>query len=429
MYEPEYVRVAIKAITQYGKSDTVAIAAICLCCIPPSPKREKILIVAPSGKQAHIIMNDVIDHLFDSKMITKMLDFPPGSLDRLKQERSKNRITFINGREIYTLTADADTITKEAKTLMGFGATTVIADESSLIPDVMFSKILRMVGGVQNGKLVKLGNPFEKNHFARAFTSKRYYAISIDWKQAVKEGRITEDFVEEAREEMPPLDFKIFYDCEFPEGGAEDALIPPEWIELAVAQYKNGGVGGEKKQSGIDVARFGRDASVYAHRVGGDLRPLKVERKMDTMQVSGWAGGLIEQDEPEITNVDVIGIGAGVYDRLDEMGYAVAPINVGASPTDEEKKQKFYNLRAEIFWHLREVFRPENGRSSIAIPDDPELKQELGEIRYKYSSERKIKIEEKDDMKRRIGRSPDKADAVALAFAENLEESPDISFG
>ena len=367
-------------------------------------------------------MADVIDHLFDDDDITAMLRYDPFTIERLKRERSKNRITLINDSEIFILTADVRTLSKQALNLMGFGATDVIADESGLIPDIMFSKILRMVGGVPNGKLIKIGNTFERNHFFKSLHSERYEKLIIDYKQGLSEGRITQEFLDEAREDMPPMDFQIFYECKFPEGGAEDSLIPYDWIRLAIDQEIPEG----DMQAGLDVARFGRDSSIYLLRSGGRVVKIKESQKIDTMALVGWVGNEIAEDKAKSV-VDVVGIGSGVYDRLEELGNDVFPFNGGETPTDDEAKNKFYNLRAEAYWALRDWFKPDKeGRSNISIPNDPNLIQELVELRYKYSSERKIRIEDKEEMKKRIGRSPDRADALSLAFFDLKGREPEL---
>jgi len=425
VYESSIKRAVIKAITQYGKSEVAAMALVMVAM----ERKEKILIISPSIKQSSIIMGKVIDHLFDHPYLTGMIEYH-GRLEQLKQERSKRRITMRNGSEIMILTAEARTVSKQAKSLMGFGASIVLVDESSLIPDELFSKILRMVGGIEGGKLIQLGNPFEHNHFGRAFKSDRYKKISINWKQAMAEGRVTQEFLDEAKEDMPPLDWIIFYESKFPVGGPEDALIPTDWIELAAKQE---GIDGEYKQAGLDVARFGGDQTVYIFRQGGVVKDIKVTDKMDTMAVVGWVRGHLDDDKPEVMTVDVIGIGAGVNDRLEELEAEgkvkteIIPINVGAGATDDEAKERFFNLRAEVYWYLRMRFKPDkNGKSQISIPNDKDLKRQLTEIRYKYSSERKIKIEAKDEMKKRLGKSPDKADALALAFFDVKQLEPDM---
>lgn len=438
IYDPDITRGAIKTTTQYGKSEVASMALLAIAV----ERKEKILIVAPSEKQASIIMGKVIDHIFDHTFIQGMVDYKTsGSIEKLKQEKSKTRVTFKNGSEIMILTADARSIQRESKNLMGFGASVVLVDESSLIPDTMFNKILRMVGGVKKGKIIQLGNPFENNHFGKAFAgitkhgffkTKRYFCLSINWKIALLEGRLNEEFLKEARETISELDWTIFYKVSFPEGGAEDGLIPRAWIELAVNQP---GCRGQFVQSGLDVARFGRDKTVYALRYGGELQPFEQTEKMDTMEVTGWTRAKLERDKPDMLCVDVVGLGAGVYDRLDEIqgdedvewsDCELIPVNVGESPTDPDSKKKFFNLRAQVFWHLRSLFKPDpkTGKSQISIPDDGELKKQLEEIRYKYSSEKKIKIEPKEEMKKRLGYSPDKADATAMAFWDHSEVEP-----
>jgi len=429
IYEPSITRVAVKATTQYGKSEIASMALISIAI----DRKEKILIIAPSAKQASIIMGKIIDHLFDNELVTSMIDYPAGTLERLKQERSKNRITFRNSSEIMMLTAEAKFVAKEAKSLMGFGATIVLVDESSLIQDTMFSKIFRMIGGVKNGKLIQLGNPFEDNHFGAAFRNKLYTKIEIDWRQALAEGRVTQEYLDEARESgVTDLDWLIFYECKFPTGGAEDCLIPKDWIENAVNQK---GCEGEHKQSGLDVARFGRDKTVYYFRKGGEVKRCAETAKMDTMEVVGWTRGLLDADLPDVHCTDAIGVGGGVHDRLTEIQDSddvawedteIIPISVGERPVGEDAK-KFMNLRAQVHWNLRALFKPDtNGQSQISIPDDPELKRQLNELRYKYSSERTIKIEAKDQMKKRLGVSPDKADALALAFWNTTDDEPEM---
>lgn len=426
VYEPSILRGAIRAITQYGKSDVTSMGIVSAAI----DRREKILIVAPSGKQAGIIMRYMIGHMFDSQEIIDMLVIDT-SLERLKRERSRSRITFKNDSEVFTLTADADTVSKEATNLMGFGASIVIEDESALIPDLLHSKILRMVGGQvfegdDRGKLIQLGNPFPMpgQHFQRAFNNQRYEKLIIRKEQALAEGRLTQEFLDEAREDMTPIDFLIFYDCEFPPEGAENSLIQHNFIDMAVNNSK--AIGGERK-AGLDVARFGRDKTVYILREGNIVKRIEVLEHSDTMKVVGWVRGLLDEDGRPPMNVDVVGLGAGVYDRLAEFEqYQVYSVNVGESPLDDEAKKKFHNLRAQMYWNLKDQFTLIDGQSITNIPKDDDLIRELRVITYDYSSERKIKIESKDDMKKRLGRSPDKADALALAFLDYESQEPEM---
>ena len=144
-----------------------------------------------------------------------------------------------------------------------------------------------------------------------------------------------------------------------------------------------------------------------------ELLPLHVFKKMDTMELTGNVIALYKKYKPVDIKVDVIGIGAGVVDRLREQGYPVNPVNVSSAPNNTEL---FMNLRAEIWWNLRELLDPNNKRN-IVFPDDEELFSDLAAVQFKYNSRGKKQIEEKEEMKKRIQRSPDRGDAVAIAFS------------
>ena len=108
--------------------------------------------------------------------------------------------------------------------------------------------------------------------------------------------------------------------------------------------------------------------------------------------------------------VDEVGVGSGVLDRLSELGYQVTGFNGGRSPSTETGT--FLNLRAEAFWGLRQLLE----LGHIALPRDEKLFDELAGIKWRVNSTGKIQLESKDDTRTRLGRSPDRADAVAMAF-------------
>jgi hypothetical protein len=109
--------------------------------------------------------------------------------------------------------------------------------------------------------------------------------------------------------------------------------------------------------------------------------------------------------------VDNIGVGAGVVDRLREQGYPVRGINVGeSSPVNSDK---FMRLRDELWWRAREWLESRE----VRIPDQQELIGDLTTPTYEMLSTGKIKIEGKSDIKKRLPRSPDMADALCLTFA------------
>jgi phage terminase large subunit len=113
--------------------------------------------------------------------------------------------------------------------------------------------------------------------------------------------------------------------------------------------------------------------------------------------------------------IDVVGVGAGVHDRLVELGLPVTPYNGGEAPFD---KERFVNARAEDYWNLRELFQ--NGEIDIDELDD-KLAAQLGSIKWGVDSRGRIKIESKDDMRKRGMPSPDRADTVAMGFSRRAE--------
>ena len=122
--------------------------------------------------------------------------------------------------------------------------------------------------------------------------------------------------------------------------------------------------------------------------------------------------------------VDEVGLGAGLLDRLTELGYRAEGFNGGRSPGWAEDRERFLNLRAEAFWTLRRLLE----EGEIAIPPDEHLWDELTAIRWKLNSAGKIQIEPKDGLRQRLGRSPDRADAVAMCFYVWNREREDGTF-
>lgn len=167
---------------------------------------------------------------------------------------------------------------------------------------------------------------------------------------------------------------------------------------------------------GLDVARYGDDSTALAKRRGNVLlAPVQEWRKMDLMQVCGIISREYRETpmhlRPSAINVDVIGIGAGVSDRLRELGMPVRGINVGESPSSSP--ERYMRMRDELWWKCREWFET----LAVTMPKDDTLISELTAPKYKLESSGKIKIESKDDMKKRGIKSPNKADALCLTFA------------
>ena len=202
----------------------------------------------------------------------------------------------------------------------------------------------------------------------------------------------------------------------FPQQG-EDTLIPLAWIELAMQRWEDT-VEGKPIQLGVDVAAYGSDKTVIAERRGLKVMSLNVYAQKNTRETTGLVLNKAKEVNTRKISVDEIGIGRGVVDSLAEEGYRDVGVNVAGRSSDPER---YHNLRAELWWEFREKLDPE--KTPIALPEDDELLAELSSVKYKIDGRGAIQIESKEEMKKRLGRSPDKADAVVLAFAQNFHES------
>lgn len=170
---------------------------------------------------------------------------------------------------------------------------------------------------------------------------------------------------------------------------------------------------------GVDVAIGDTDKTAIIRRKGRVAYNLETFRNMNTMEIAGMLKHVIEKEKPYRVYVDCIGIGAGVVDRLRELGYYfVEGINVARSAN---QKDKFRNLRAELWSEMRDWFYQE---MDVQIPDSDELHGDLCNLGYKYDSSGRLVIESKDDLRARGMTSPDSADALALTFHAGFYEQP-----
>lgn len=185
---------------------------------------------------------------------------------------------------------------------------------------------------------------------------------------------------------------------------------------------------------GLDPARFGDDDSAMARRRGRKVIGTERRPKLSTMEVAGWAKQVIDTEKPARMFIDVGGLGAGIYDRLVEMGYGelVRAVNFGSAPLEPPKLDEQgreigggpANRRAEMWMASRDWLGQEGGAD---IPDKDSLQGDACGPAYRYDSNSRVLIERKEDMRRRGVKSPDEWDAVVLTFAEPVPVAADSS--
>jgi len=298
-----------------------------------------------------------------------------------------------------------------------------VVDEASGVREGIFEAIEGSMTSA-GAKTLLLGNPSSlSGTFYEVFHRRRelWHTIHISAfdtpnlceGSTVMPSLVTPRWVEEALvnwgEDSPMYQVRVL--GEFP-SEAEDTLMSLRLIEQAAKPAGEEETGEDGPvEMGVDVARFGSDRTVICVRRGERVIEMETFSRKDTMETSGRVKAAIARHGPRVVRVDVIGVGAGVVDRLREQDCSIiVGVNVGRRSS---RPEHFANLRAELYDGLRERFQ--QGR--IRIPADQDLIGELAAVRYSFTSSGQIRIEDKETVRARGLRSPDKADALMLAFA------------
>lgn len=287
----------------------------------------------------------------------------------------------------------------------------LIFDEASAIAD--------MVWEVAEGALTDenteilwfcFGNPTKSTgRFHRCFTRDRHRWHSKHIDSSTVEGTNKTLFADWRKAYGFDSDFyRVRVRGQFPRTGSMQ-FISGEIVERAKVRSVDVPFGSPKLM-GVDVARFGDDATVIARRHGRKVEELHKFRGLDTMETAAVVATLIRETVPDAVFVDGVGIGAGVVDRLNQLGFNVIEVNAGSKP-DEENKETHYNKRVEMWDRMRQWLE------GADIPDDQELHDDLISPEYGYDNKMRMQLEKKEDMKKRGLASPDCADAIALTFA------------
>ena len=394
---------AVTVASCHGAGKTFTAAAISLWflyCFPPA----KVVTTAPTGRQVRDQLWMEIKRLH-SRAAAR--GYPLGG------ECLQVRLKVAEDWFAVGISTD------EAEQFQGYHSVNllVVVDEAAGVKEPIFQAVTGLVT-TANARRLYIGNPtstagafWRSQHSPLAW--KRLAISAFDTPNFQGEGIIrpylvTPQWVEERREEWgegSPL-WTALVLGEFPTAGTR-TLIPLELVELA----QNAELAAEGPvEMGVDVARFGDDESVVIVRKGPVVLEIMVYRGLDTMELTGRVVDFIRRCSPSAIKVDEIGIGSGVVDRLREQGYTqVVGINVANKARDSEQ---FAIIRDEMWFALADRFKG----GDIQIPRDSVLMGQLANIEYDFTSRGQRYVEGKDAMKKRGLKSPDRADALALAF-------------
>ena len=434
-------QVAVRSCNASGKTYTAALAAIWWLM---AHEEALVLTTAPSERQVKNALWLEIREIWERNK------------DLIGGKLTQTRLELANKRFAYGFS------TNMAERFQGFHNENVliIVDEASGVREFVYEAILGLMTS-RNAKILLIGNPTSlAGTFYDAFHKNRKY-----WKTIHIAASETPNFA--SNDHLPPLgegsaegdggtgrggfqtrpytqdaptptryipglatpewaqsiletkgetsaSYQIRVLGEFPDE-ADDTLIPLKHIEDAVGKIFDE-IDQQEAVMGLDVARFGDDQTVAIVRRGNSVLDLVSHRKSDLMHTTGRTLEIARNHNVNTINVDEVGLGSAVVDRIRELtrskevtGIKSVGVNGG---TKARQTEKFFNLRTQMFDGLRQRFAD----GEISIPNDPELISQLASITYIYNSRGQLQIETKQQIRDSGRQSPDKADALALAF-------------
>jgi hypothetical protein len=288
----------------------------------------------------------------------------------------------------------------------------LLADEASGIPEEVFNAASGSMSG-HNCTTILTGNPTRTS----GFFFETHNRLKDQWKtyhvSSFESPRVSKDFIEEVKIKSgeDSNEYRIRVLGDFPTTD-DNTIISRELAEAAT--YRDVSVNPNAPTVwGLDVARFGSDRSALTVRQANVVSEIQVWRNLDLMQLCGAVVAQYEGSSTKPTEilVDSIGLGAGVVDRLRELGLPVLGVNVSESPA----VGSYRNLRAELWYRCKDWL----AKRDCKLPKNDDLISELCSVRYTFSSNGKAQVESKDEMRKRGLRSPDLADSLMLTFAAN----------
>lgn len=294
----------------------------------------------------------------------------------------------------------------------------LVVDEGSGVPEQVYEAAAGSMSS-EGAQTVIIGNPTRSvGYFANCFSRNMktednpdgWDTMHVSCLDVVDEGMVTESFVNEMRaaygEESTEFRVRVLGEFALTD---DTALIGKELIESAMVRDIEVDPL-EPIIFGIDPARQGPDRQVLCIRQGNVVIGFKSWRQLNLMQLAGHIVNEAKIYKPAELVIDVIGLGAGLADRLRELGYNVRDCNVAEVSAMNPQAER---LRDELWMSLRDWL----ATRACKLPEDATLKEEIGAPTYTFASSGKLKVESKDGMRKRLRRSPDMADALCLTFA------------
>ena len=352
------------------------------------------------------------------RLLCRMLaDATTGETPAATISLSDRRISFVGGGSIQVKSAD------NPDSLRGATLDLAILDEAAFMPERTWSEVIRPTLAVRGGRAVMATTPNGMDWVHDLFIAGQ--GPNDDGIVSLRFASADNPFmpageVERARAALPPAVFAQEWEAHPDSGGG--GCIPLDWIRAAVDRWherKSAGTLEDGELSlGVDVSEGGGDRTVFALRFGWTVARLEDH----TPREIGAMMPIVDKVEAIIRKhggraiVDNVGVGALVPDMLRRRGVKVTGFKAGEGTKlrDSTGQFGFADLRTAAWWHMRELLSPETG-PGLALPPDRELMADLAAPGVDVVAGARLKLESKDKLRPRLGRSPDKADAVVMA--------------
>ena len=341
-----------------------------------------------------------------------------GGLDQTRYiNQGTHEIRLPNGSILMFRTAEAP------ESIAGDGPKGIVGDEFTYWNEEVWTRFVQPSTADHNAWVHLIGRPAGENWASRLW---RDAATRKGWLQRhytiYDNPLMSREVIEDLRQNTPPPIWAQEYMAE-PLSG-DDGIIPLSFVLAAQERWKVWDAAGRPVKDGarfvlgLDVSEGGGgDLTTFALRFGDVVSEVRDETPKTRGDMDSIAdkANLLLAEHGGAAIVDSIGVGAGVPQAIRKAGHMAVSFKASAGTKLRDKSGEFgfTNLRAAAWWHLRECL---SGESDVCLPPDPDLARELTSPRYAIRAGAKIGVEDKDAIRKRIGRSTDKADAVVQSF-------------
>lgn len=411
LVSPEAPRISVRSGHKVGKSTLDVAAATWFAATRP---RARVILTAPTDRQVKGVLWKEIRRVLTPSRCRVLGCSVPG-------KDPSTGLQWPDGREIFGVS------TSQPENLAGFSSPEMlfIVDEASGYPGELFEAIEGNRAG--GAGLLMTSNPTQTTgEFFESFNSKRaLYTLhhissaetpNVTGLEPPIPGLAGKPWVEEKRREwgVTSPQYQVRVEGNFPRE-ASGAVIGFGLLEAAKDRWAVTEPG-PRLHLGVDVARYGDDESCIVARRGYFVLPPLAVTGFDTQEVAGLVMNTVRAlynswEAVPVVKVDANGVGAGVVDALKRFSDAgeIVLVEVNASERSDDE-ERYYNLRSQLHFGAKQ-FLQDGG----TVPEDPHLETEMLAPRYTFDPRGRQRVESKDDIKKRLQRSPDRFDAYALA--------------